>query len=77
LWELYLTNAAQIAADHVHEDAERIEHVLGADVVRQLEKRLDYATRDPHGRIIPTTAEIEAESAPSRPTSAVGYQRPE
>ena len=30
LWELYLTNAANYSADHVHEDAEKIEHVLGA-----------------------------------------------
>ena len=38
----------------VHEDAERIEHVLGEDVVRQLEKRLNYAKTDPHGRPIPS-----------------------
>lgn len=53
LWELYLTNAAQFAADHVHDDAERIEHLLGEDVVRQLEERLGYAETDPHGRPIP------------------------
>ena len=53
LWELYLTNAAHIAADHVHEDAEKIEHVLGEETVRMLEKRLNYARRDPHGRLIP------------------------
>ncbi len=54
LWELYLTNAAHIAADHVHEDAERIEHVLGEDVVRQIERRLGYAETDPHGQPIPS-----------------------
>jgi ABC-type Mn2+/Zn2+ transport system permease subunit/Mn-dependent DtxR family transcriptional regulator len=53
LWELYLTNAAHIPADHVHEDAEKIEHVLGEETVRMLEKRLNYANRDPHGRLIP------------------------
>jgi manganese/zinc/iron transport system permease protein len=58
LWELYLTNAAQMAADHVHEDAERIEHVLGDETVRQLERRLEFATRDPHGRPIPGLADI-------------------
>ncbi|MFV0337904.1 MAG: iron chelate uptake ABC transporter family permease subunit, partial [Chthoniobacterales bacterium] len=41
LWELYLTNAAHIAADHVHEDAEIIEHVLGQETVMTLEKRLN------------------------------------
>jgi ABC-type Mn2+/Zn2+ transport system permease subunit/Mn-dependent DtxR family transcriptional regulator len=65
LWELYLTNSANIAADHVHEDAEKIEHVLGEDVVRELERRLGYAARDPHGRRIPSAAEIHRSSAPS------------
>lgn len=58
LWELYLTNAAHIAADHVHEDAEKIEHVLGEDTVRNLEKRLNHARRDPHGRLIPGIGDI-------------------
>lgn len=53
LWELYLTSDAQIATDHVHDDAERIEHVLKPEVVRELEKRLDYAEVDPHGKSIP------------------------
>jgi ABC-type Mn2+/Zn2+ transport systems, permease components len=57
LWELYLTHAANFAVDHVHEDAEKIEHILGEDTVRQLEKRLDYAHRDPHGRLIPGRAD--------------------
>jgi ABC-type Mn2+/Zn2+ transport system permease subunit len=62
LWELYLTHTANIASDHVHEDAEKIEHVLGEDVVRELERRLNYAARDPHGRRIPTAAEIHGDS---------------
>lgn len=62
LWELYLTNAAHIAADHVHEDAEKIEHVLGEESVRQLEKRLNYATKDPHGKLIPGMEDIRLRS---------------
>src|SRR5690606_37698974 len=74
LWELYLTNAAQIAVDHVHEDAEKIEHVLGEDVVRELERRLDFARKDPHGRVIPSIADIrKAASAPERALGSVGY----
>jgi ABC-type Mn2+/Zn2+ transport system permease subunit/Mn-dependent DtxR family transcriptional regulator len=74
LWELYLTNAAQIAADHVHEDAEKIEHVLGEDVIRELEKRLDYATIDPHGKVIPGVAEIHQpqEKSPFNRTTGFG-----
>ncbi len=59
LWELYLTNAAKIRSDHVHDDAEVIEHMLGEEAVRQLEKRLDYPTRDPHGKLIPGQRDME------------------
>ncbi|MHC4444998.1 MAG: metal ABC transporter permease [Planctomycetota bacterium] len=53
LWELYLTQEADIADDHVHRDAEDIEHVLGEEMVARLEKMLNYPDRDPHGRLIP------------------------
>jgi manganese/zinc/iron transport system permease protein len=76
LWELYLTNAAQIAADHVHDDAEKIEHVLGEEVVRQLERRLNYATRDPHGRPIPGLADMRrGASTEPRADESIGYGR--
>jgi len=59
LWELYLTNAAKLQADHVHEDAEIIEHVLGDDIVMKLERRLDFPSRDPHGKLIPGQKDME------------------
>ena len=58
LWELYLTQEAHIAADHVHDDAELIEHVLGEETVRAIEKTLDYAREDPHGRPIPGLGDL-------------------
>jgi manganese/zinc/iron transport system permease protein len=59
LWELYLTHAAHYQVDHVHDDAEVIEHVLGDDVVRQVERRLDFPVRDPHGKLIPGQADMQ------------------
>ena len=53
LWELFLTQEAQLAGDHVHRDAENIEHVLPRDVLARLEQMLDHPTADPHGRPIP------------------------
>lgn len=53
LWELFLTQEAHLASDHVHADAERIEHVLPRDVLARLEQMLDHPTADPHGRPIP------------------------
>ncbi|MFN0068753.1 MAG: metal ABC transporter permease [Limisphaerales bacterium] len=78
LWELYLTHAAHIPADHVHDDAENIEHVLGEETVRQLEKRLAYADRDPHGRPIPTEEEIRlAGAGGTRARPPAGYRAAE
>ena len=54
LWELYLTDLANYEADHVHDDAEKIEHILGAEAVRKLERDLDFPEFDPHGKPIPT-----------------------
>lgn len=56
LWELYLANEASIAADHVHRDAEEIEHVLGEDIVARLEEMLEHPEHDPHGHPIPRTS---------------------
>jgi len=53
LWELYLTQEASIAPDHVHRDAEEIEHILGEELVRRLEDMLDHPAQDPHGSKIP------------------------
>ncbi len=59
LWELYLTNAANYDADHVHEDAEKIEHVLGEEIVRHLERRLQFPNEDPHGKPIPSIRDMQ------------------
>lgn len=55
LWELFLTQEANLAADHVHADAEYIEHVLPREVVEKLEAMLAESRTDPHGRTIPAT----------------------
>ncbi|MEM7382794.1 MAG: iron chelate uptake ABC transporter family permease subunit [Bacteroidota bacterium] len=41
LWEFYLTRHLKIKPDHVHEDAESIEHVLTPTLVRELRKSLE------------------------------------
>jgi len=61
LWELYLTNEANIAADHVHDDAEQIEHILGEQTVALLQEQLEHAEEDPHGKRIPVPGQQEVE----------------
>lgn len=40
LWEMYLIRHADVAPGHVDRDADAVEHVLGPDMVRQLEDEL-------------------------------------
>ncbi|MEM1058819.1 MAG: metal ABC transporter permease [Verrucomicrobiota bacterium] len=49
LWELYLIEHADVAPNHVHRDADLIEHVLDPRIVRQLEALL--AKRSPVGTV--------------------------
>ncbi|MBK9504598.1 MAG: iron chelate uptake ABC transporter family permease subunit [Chitinophagales bacterium] len=53
LWEMYLTQQLQIQGDHVHEDAEGIEHIITPEIERKLIELLDKPEKDPHEKIIP------------------------
>jgi manganese/zinc/iron transport system permease protein len=53
LWETYLTRRLELARDHVHRDAEVMEHALTEDALALLEERLGFPGEDPHGRRIP------------------------
>ncbi len=47
LWEVYLVEQASIASDHVHRDADEIEHVLTPEILKDLEQKLQAAGRWP------------------------------
>jgi manganese/zinc/iron transport system permease protein len=53
LWELYLTTKLHLAPDHVHDDAETIEHLLTPELEAELERVLGYPKVDPHKSAIP------------------------
>jgi manganese/zinc/iron transport system permease protein len=53
LWELYLTTQLRIAPDHVHDDADTIEHLLTPELEAELERLLNYPKTDPHESEIP------------------------
>lgn len=54
LWELYLSKYIKIADDHVHEDAETMEHIITPEIEKELERMLEYPTMDPHNKAIPS-----------------------
>ncbi len=53
LWELYLSQYLHLAADHVHHDAEAIEHIITPEIEAQLVEELDFPEKDPHDSVIP------------------------
>lgn len=56
LWELYLTRQLELASDHVHRDADAMEHTLSDEAVERLDRKLGRPERDPHGQPIPRPA---------------------
>lgn len=53
LWELYLTERMNLAIDHVHNDADAIEHIISPDLEAALIAELGFPQVDPHDSHIP------------------------
>lgn len=56
LWELYLTRKLELAPDHVHDDAEEIEHIITPEMEARLIASVGEAAVDPHQKAIPGLA---------------------
>jgi DtxR family transcriptional regulator, Mn-dependent transcriptional regulator len=53
LLELYLAETLGIAVDDVHDEADRLEHVLSEELEARIDEALGFPTHDPHGDPIP------------------------
>ena len=53
LWEIYLAEELRIAPDHVHDDAESLEHLITPEIEARLEAHLNYPVYDPHAKEVP------------------------
>lgn len=53
LWEIYLTQRLRLKADHIHPNAETMEHIISPEIEQQLMNELDYPELDPHDSPIP------------------------
>ena len=53
LWEVYLAAYLKIKSDHVHDDAESIEHIITPEIEAELKTMLNYPLVDPHQSTIP------------------------
>jgi DtxR family transcriptional regulator, Mn-dependent transcriptional regulator len=53
LLELYLAETLGVPVADVHEEADRLEHVLSEELEARIDKALGFPTHDPHGDPIP------------------------
>ena len=58
LLELYLARTLGLHVDDVHEEADKLEHVLSEELEAKIDSALGYPTHDPHGDPIPN-ADLE------------------
>jgi len=54
LLEAWLVQTLGYSWDEVHEEAERLEHVISEDFERRIAAAMGHPIRDPHGEFIPT-----------------------
>ncbi len=53
LLEQYLAETLGLPVDAVHDEADRLEHVLSEELEARIDKALGFPTHDPHGDPIP------------------------
>jgi DtxR family Mn-dependent transcriptional regulator len=58
LLELYLAKTLGVSVDDVHDEADRLEHVISEELEARIDAALGYPTHDPHGDPIPN-ADLE------------------
>ena len=56
LWEVFLVDKLNFKWDEVHDIAEQLEHIQSEKLTNELDKFLNFPTKDPHGDPIPNTA---------------------
>ncbi len=59
LWEVYLSRYLELPEDHVHRDAEEMEHIITPEVEKMLEEILGHPVLDPHHKEIPYFDKVE------------------
>src|SRR5207249_9053094 len=53
LLELYLAETLGVHVDDVHDEADRLEHVISEQLEARIDRALAFPTHDPHGDTIP------------------------
>lgn len=70
LLEAWLVQTLGYSWDEVHEEAERLEHVISEDFERRIAAAMGHPTRDPHGELIPS-ADLKMPADDTTPLSSL------
>ena len=70
LIELYLAETLGVHVDDVHDEADKIEHVLSEELEARIDRALGFPTHDPHGDPIPDAKLRWPRRAPPSASSA-------
>jgi DtxR family transcriptional regulator, Mn-dependent transcriptional regulator len=66
LLELYLAETLGVHVDDVHDEADRLEHVISEELEARIDRALGFPTHDPHGDPIPDADLRWPRGAPAR-----------
>ena len=79
LLELYLAETLGVDVDDVHDEADRLEHVISEELETRIDRALGYPTHDPHGDPIPDAnlewPDATASGRRTRPRAASAARR--
>jgi DtxR family transcriptional regulator, Mn-dependent transcriptional regulator len=80
LLEAWLVQSLGYSWDEVHNEAEKLEHVISEDFENRIANALGNPSRDPHGDLIPTTdltmpEDVSTRLSSLRPTQSAIIQR--
>jgi DtxR family Mn-dependent transcriptional regulator len=70
LLEAWLVQTLGYSWDEVHEEAERLEHVISEEFEQRIAAAMGHPVRDPHGELIPTS-DLKMPLDDSMPLSAL------
>jgi ABC-type Mn2+/Zn2+ transport system permease subunit/Mn-dependent DtxR family transcriptional regulator len=62
LWETYQVNTMGLGESEIHDEADRLEHLLTDELLDEVDAKLGYPDTDPHGSPIPRKSERKKQS---------------
>ena len=62
LWESYQVDTMGLTESQIHDEADRLEHLLSEEILDEVDAKLGFPITDPHGSPIPPKSVVGADS---------------